>query len=84
MFFGYFPNFLPKKLDAFPYFILNWEIFIGYIDTLLPFMLNFYQSFTAFYTIYLCLSIIEKCKAAGKSCGFLAGICGNRTHPGGY
>ena len=84
IFFGRFPNFSRKKLDAFPLFILNWEIFIVYIDTLLPFMLNFYQCFTAFYTIQSCLSIVEKCKAAGKSCGFLAGICGNRTHPGGY
>ena len=43
MFFGYFPNFFIKKLDAFPQFILNWEIFIGYIDTPFAFMLNFNQ-----------------------------------------
>ena len=43
MFIGCFPNILHKNLDIFLLFILNWEIFIGYIDTLLPFMLNFDQ-----------------------------------------
>ena len=70
MFFGCFSNFITKKFDTFLHFFLNWEIFIGYIDTLIAFMIKFYQSFLHFTQIVSDMSTVENDKAAGKPAAF--------------